>query len=311
MESLIVTRDGDPVAAALVRVNAARFGLRYAYVRWGPLWLRKQQSPDFGVWREAVTILRSEYAIKRKMWLRIFPAATRGDYPFSSALSAAGFTRVRAAATRTMLLDLTPPLAQLRKGLEQKWRNCLNNAEKNSLRIVEGIDSELFDRFQVPYEQMISRKGLDEPGDFQGFRAIQRLLPDQHKLRVFLCCAGDEVYAGAIASALGERGIYHFGATADNGMRTKASYLLQWRIVEWLKERGCTEYDLHGVNRAKNPGVYNFKAGLCGKNGSEVEFLGAFDTYGSVRAALLAKAADQIVKMFPRLKQILTRSGVR
>ena len=310
IESMIIRRGDEIVAVALVRITSTFIGLRSAYVRWGPLWRRKGAVPNFEVWRHAIKLLRLEYATKRKMWLRLFPLAVKEDeHPYGAALSDEGFAQVQTTASRTMVLDLSAPLAQLRKGLEQKWRNCLNNAERNNLEIVEGTGEELFERFLVPFTQMVSRKRLEEPGDIAGFKAIQAILPDRHKLRVFLCYANGEICAGAIASAFGQRGVYHFGATADSGMRTKASYLLQWRIITWLKEMGCIEYDLHGVNRTTNPGVYNFKAGLCGKNGREVEFLGTFDTYGSVVAFLCAKTADKTVRAFPRLKQLLTRSA--
>jgi len=312
IESFIIRKGGEIVAAALVRITSTLFGIRCAYVRWGPLWRRKEGLPDFEIWRNAIRLLRLEYATRRKMWLRLFPAAIKEDlHPYASAFSEEGFVEIQTSVSRTMVLDLSAPLPQLRKGLEQKWRNCLNSAERNNLQIVEGTGEELFDQFLVPFTQMVSRKRLEEPGDISSFKAIQKMLPDRHKLRVFLCHADGQICAGAIASAIGDRGVYHFGATADNGMRTKASYLLQWRIITWLKEMGCCEFDLHGVNRVKNPGVYNFKAGLCGKNGREVEFLGTFDTYGSFAAFVCAKAADRTVRTFPRLKQLLTRFAAR
>jgi lipid II:glycine glycyltransferase (peptidoglycan interpeptide bridge formation enzyme) len=159
----------------------------------------------------------------------------------------------------------------------------------------------LIDQFLVPYEEMISRKGLHDSGAIAKFREVQRELQPRHKMRIFLARSGSEVCAGAIVSHLGERGIYHLGATGTNGLRTRASYVLQWRIIEWLKGRNCAIYDLHGVNRAVNPGVYEFKAGLCGKNGREVAFIGTFDACGSGRSRLTAKTAT----MFQQRRSIL------
>ena len=47
-------------------------------------------------------------------------------------------------------------------------------------------------------------------------------------------------------------------------MKAKGSYLLQWRMMQWLRERGCRWYDLGGVNPTRNPGVYHFKSGFGG-----------------------------------------------
>ena len=85
-------------------------------------------------------------------------------------------------------------------------------------------------------------------------------------MRVFVCELEGEPVAGLVGSAMGSMGIYLHGATNDVGMKAKGAYLLQWRMVQWLKERGATHYNLGGINPEKNPGVYHFKAGLSGED---------------------------------------------
>jgi lipid II:glycine glycyltransferase (peptidoglycan interpeptide bridge formation enzyme) len=75
--------------------------------------------------------------------------------------------------------------------------------------------------------------------------------------------------AGVILSTIGKTGIYLFGATSNVGMGINASNLLQWHSIQMLKRLGCDYYDLCSINRARNPGTYHFKAGLCGRNGVE------------------------------------------
>jgi hypothetical protein len=310
VERFLMSKDSKMMAAALVRVISVPWpGVGCAYVRWGPLWRRTQAPPDLEVWRQAIRGLRAEYVLKRNMWLRLLPMLTDADDPaFVSAMNEEGFVPGGTGPRqRTMLIDLTPPLEQLRKGLDQKWRNHLNRGERNGLEIVEGTEDRLIEQFLVPYQEMISRKGLSEPGDIQSFRAIQRALPERQKMRVFLASSEGEVCTGAIASLLGERGIYHFGATGNKGMKTKAAYVLQWRIMQWLKQRNCTTYDLHGVNRASNPGVYEFKSGLCGKNGKEVTFVGSFDSCGGGRARMTAGAANLFAQRRTLLKSLFGR----
>ena len=93
-------------------------------------------------------------------------------------------------------------------------------------------------------------------------------------------------------------------ATADTGMKNKASYLVQWRGVQWLKEMGCLEYDLHGSNAVTNPGVYAFKMGLCGKNGQEVEFAGNFEAHHDARSQMVVRMADLMSHEYKKLKTI-------
>ena len=72
--------------------------------------------------------------------------------------------------------------------------------------------------------------------------------------------------AGIVGTAFGDTGIYLFGATSDQGMKSKGSYLLQWTMIKWLKENGIRYYNLGGINPEKNPGVYHFKQGFSGED---------------------------------------------
>ena len=76
--------------------------------------------------------------------------------------------------------------------------------------------------------------------------------------------------AGIIVSTIGDIGITLSRATNAIGRQQRAAYLLQWHALQWIKEEGCTWYDLSGANKVENPGVYSYKAGFCGKNGTEV-----------------------------------------
>ena len=61
-------------------------------------------------------------------------------------------------------------------------------------------------------------------------------------------------------------------------MKNKASYLLQWEMIKWLKQKGCQRYDLGGINLDDNPGVYHFKSGITDQ---EVLGMGTYETYNS------------------------------
>ena len=57
------------------------------------------------------------------------------------------------------------------------------------------------------------------------------------------------------------------------------------------QHRGCTRYDLHGINPKTNEGTFPFKSRLAGVNGREVNFLGEFDAYPNVGFRWLATFA--------------------
>jgi len=96
------------------------------------------------------------------------------------------------------------------------------------------------------------------------FAQIQRDLPESQRMRVLICEHNGVPMAGLVASAMGDSAVYLLGATSIDGLQSKGSYLLQWTMIKWLKENGVRWYDLGGIDREKDPGVYHFKRGLSG-----------------------------------------------
>jgi lipid II:glycine glycyltransferase (peptidoglycan interpeptide bridge formation enzyme) len=113
-------------------------------------------------------------------------------------------------------------------------------------------------------------------------------------MTVILCKLDGEVIAGALFSPLGDTAVDLFRATSNRGIKTYGSYLVQWRVLELLKQRGCIWYNLNGIDPANNPGGYQFKSQLAGKHAHDVCFLGPFDTYPNTVMRLLVAAGDRL-----------------
>lgn len=171
-------------------------------------------------------------------------------------------------------MDLTPEMPYLMKQMDAKWRNQLRQAMKNPLMITEGTSDEMFETFMALSSEMLQRKKFTPGVEFDSFRKIQKDLPPERKMRIFICEVSGKPLAVAICSAHGDTGIYMLGATGNQGREFKGANLLQWKIIEWLKENGFRWYDLGGINPAMNPGVHHFKGGLGGK---DVYHLGQYD----------------------------------
>ena len=313
LEQLIVRRGADVAASALIRiVSIPLLRTSIAHVLWGPLFHRLESASEPAALAYALKALRGEYVVKRRFGLRIAPLATQEDgIPWATLFQEQSYRHVAPRRHKhTIIIDLNRPLDQLRKGLDQKWRNCLNSAERNNLEIRQGEDRHIFDLFLAVYHEMLSRKRLNEPGEIASFMAAQSMLPDRFKLAVFVALEDGTPSAAVICSAIGRRGVYLFGATGTKGTKNKASYLLHWRAIEWLREQQCDVYDLHGSNAETNPGVYAFKMGLCGKNGREVEMMGHFEAYDGARMRLLMKAADQANELYKEIKSRYRGYGI-
>ena len=81
-------------------------------------------------------------------------------------------------------------------------------------------------------------------------------------------------------------------------MHTSASHLLQWRAVGWLKEGGATSYNLHGINPATNPGTHRFKAGLCGRAGRDLHYLGSYESSDQTPSRMVVNMASSLRRAY-------------
>jgi lipid II:glycine glycyltransferase (peptidoglycan interpeptide bridge formation enzyme) len=267
LSHLVVKHTNQVVGIAQLRVirpTVFKFGM--AYLRWGPLCHARRGDLDLRIVEAMATSLREEYVKKRGLYLRILPNAFSGSrraQTFQAAFSDFALEPCEGMNEyRTLLLDLSPPLEELRRALDQKWRNKLSGAERNCLSIIEGEDIELYDTFCTIYAEMRDRKRFPTTVDVEQFGRIQNDLPKNHRMKVLICQHKGQPVSALVCSTLGDCGIYLLGATSNAGLKFKGSYLLQWSVVQSLKKAGVRYYDLGGIDPVANPGGYSFKSGL-------------------------------------------------
>ena len=304
LSHLVLKRNDEIVGMAQLRiVRPTRFNFGMAYLRWGPICHRRGSELDAETVVTIARALHEEYVCKRRLLLQILPNAfvgsERGEL-FQSAFSS--FTQEPSTSAnlyRTFVLDLTPTVEELRRNLDKKWRNQLNRAEKNGLRVVAGSETDQFRTFCLMYKQMRNRKTFETTVDIEEFERIQEDLPQTHRMRILICEQEGVPVAGVVATAMGDSAIYVLGATSDQGLEAKGSYLLQWTLIQWFKERGLRRYDLGGIDPQQNPGVYHFKRGLSGTDVCQLAPLIACTSAVSsavVRASLVASRVIRKLK---------------
>ena len=306
LSHLVLKAAGCPVGIAQVIVmRIPVLGAGIAYVPWGPLWRRKGEAADIGIFGEMVARIRAEYAVKRGLLLRIAPNVVwEGSDRFGPILAAEGYARTSIPGYRTLVLDLTQPLDAIRKSLDQKWRNQLNRSEKNGLSVIEGTGAELYERFSGVYREMIGRKRFRSSVDIGLFAEAQRNLPETQRMRIFICECRDVAVAASVGTCIGDTGIYLFGATSDGGKELKGSYLLQWRMIAWLKETGCRRYDLGGIDPEGNPGVYHFKNGI---SNAEVRHILPHEASGNLLSTWVVRGGEQCRNLLRHLRTAVVR----
>ncbi len=311
---LILRKNGDVAAIAQVRIaKLPLVNVGIAYVGWGPLWRRTAAEANTETFRQAIRALRNEFVCKRGLVLRLFPLLVDDDSAcFSAILTEEAFSPANEPRRRTILMDLTPPLKDLREGMGRNWKRNLESDERSGLEIVEGLPEKLFETFIDVYKGMVSRKKFVEPNDINQFRLIQAQLPEKLKMNIMLCRSGEGVCAGLVWSAIGKTAIELFAATSDAGTKTGGSHLLRWKLIEKLKQGRFAVYNLNGINPITNPGTYRFKAGLAGKNGKDVYYLGRFDSRSSFLSSLCVEFGDTARTFYRKLKELAkTARGVK
>lgn len=306
LSHLVLRRGGVPVALAQVRiVRVPILGTGIAYIRWGPICTRKGSLFDLTIWRAAMEALAEEYVRRRGLALRVLPFVFEqddGGPRLSASWNQLGaLQNPRMKPYQTILVDLAPSLDEIRRALAKKWRNQLNAAERNGLEITEGTHSSLYAEFAGIYREMIDRKRFESTVNIDAFRRIHDRLPAAQKMLIVIARRDGRPVAGLVASIIGATGIYLLGATGDDGANAKGSYLLQWRLLQRLKELGCKWYDLGGINAAANPGVYHFKTGLGGR---ELFQIGAYDLYPNHLVRLGVGAAERVSTLFGRVRVV-------
>lgn len=294
---LILRRGGEVVSLAQVRIVTLPFFKHgIAHIEWGPIWRRQEKNPDPHIFAAMLTALREEYALRRKLLLRIVPNihSVDGVKP-ENILTENGFKRVYTNKDyRTIIKDISLSLPDIRKSLEKNWRYSLRRAEGNQLEIRQGSSAQYYEDLLPVYRELIQRKGFIPNIDIERWISLQEILPDAEKPNILMVYFEKTAVAGLVVSSLGETGFPIVAATTSLGKNLCASYLMHWHAFKWLKENGCHFYDLAGIDPEKNPGTYHFKKGFRGK---EVSFIGQFEYCSDYFSRMLVRLVEPVRNM--------------
>ena len=117
--------------------------------------------------------------------------------------------------------------------------------------------------------------------------------------RIYLAKFEGKTIAGALDVHCGDKVWYVYGASSNEYRNVMPNYLLQWEMIRWSMENGCTVYDLRGVpgiiEDENNPiyGLYKFKKGFAGE---ATEMIGEFDLAIKPLWQKLSTIAESLLK---------------
>lgn len=180
--------------------------------------------------------------------------------------------------TYVFRLDIRPSEVKLLENMHSKWRYNIRLARKKGVEIRQAGGKEDLPAFYNILKETAQRDRFLIRG-YEYFEWIWDYMVENGYARIFLAEYQGEVIAATLAMILGDKAWYLYGASSNLQRQVMPNYLLQWEMITWARNQGCTLYDFRGVSGdvdENNPlyGLYRFKKGF---NGVFTEFIGEWD----------------------------------
>lgn len=231
----------------------------------GPLWrCEHNQTGDAVV--SMLEALRRTWVTERGMYLRILPTFLAGEVP-APALSDIGYHLAeRSVIWSSAAVDLSQSKDVLRSRLQQKWRNCLNKAERQDIIVQAGSGADHFGEVIDEYRRMLQNKGFSSVVTPELLIQLQHRLPQDRKLWALVARQDNKFLGGVLIARYGKTCEYLVGAVNDSGKAINAGQLLLWQAICQMKELGLRWFDVGGTDPLRTPrGILHFKKGIGGE----------------------------------------------
>lgn len=219
---------------------------------------------------------------------KIDPAVVKARSDVPPALARVGFQRVGDDSQGfggiqprcVMQLDLTPSIDDLMLGCKPKWRYNIRLAEKKGVIVrSDCTKDDLKTFYNLLKETAVRDKFLVRGYSYYEHMWDTLVAPGYAKL--FLTEYEGDMISGALSFIFGDKCWYTYGASSNRHRNVMPNHLMQWRMIEWAKEAGCTWYDFRGVSQQNDAESSDHLAGLNrfkeGFGAQFVEYIGEFD----------------------------------
>ena len=172
-------------------------------------------------------------------------------------------------------------------GFHQKTRYNIRLAIKKGVE-VRPVGKEYLDDFMRIYATTGQRDGFNiRPKAY-----LERMLDALGvHVRLYMGFYQGEPVCGAITTNYAGKTCYVYGASDNAHRNVMPNYLMQWEMIRWAIETGCSVYDFQGISgdleneNGHMYGLYRFKRGFGGRVD---ELAGEFDcNYKPVTTALV------------------------
>lgn len=220
------------------------------------------------------------------------------SYDFAFQPNAAPLTTIQSRTT--YVLDIAGKTAdEIFANFHSKWRYNIRLAGRKGVECRVCTTEEGLDDFYQLMLQTSARDGFT-PRSKEYFENFINQLGDC--CRLYLCYKDEIPLSGAITTNFAGRTFYVYGASSNEHRNLMPNHMMQWAMMQWAVETGCSIYDFGGIafyEDESNPahGVYKFKKGF---NGEVCVYAGEF-------TLVLDKKVDKLEQLFKRIKKIMKK----
>ncbi|MDO8514179.1 MAG: peptidoglycan bridge formation glycyltransferase FemA/FemB family protein [bacterium] len=166
------------------------------------------------------------------------------------------------------MLDITKPEETLLKEMRKTTRYLIKKMEKEGVEITQSTNPEDIEKFWPIYQETVKRQHFTAFGK-KDLRKEFELFAANNEATFFFGSYKGELITSAIMIFYNGQAFYHHSGSLQKFADINASYLLQWRVIQEAKRRGCTLYNFWGISpddRPRHPwaGLSLFKKGFGG-----------------------------------------------
>jgi lipid II:glycine glycyltransferase (peptidoglycan interpeptide bridge formation enzyme) len=278
----LIVSDGPRQAAAQLLIRS-RFGIGGGYLPHGPHW-----SGDTSIDSAFLQALSRLARRRRLLFVRIendIAAETAAAAALHQLMLSVGARAVEPLQPRTtVILDLTPPPAELLRACSKGHRADIARAERLGVNVRQGSAADI-----PAFAALMQTTGRRK--DFAVHSAdyyAAALALHGERARLLIAELDGRMVAGHLYISDGTTVAYLYSGADPDGLKAGANHLLSWTAISWARTSGASRFDFWGIpdaygaaeqaadeqqrqallEQAKDDplnGVYRFKKGFGGR----------------------------------------------
>lgn len=169
---------------------------------------------------------------------------------------------------RSWVLDIQPAIEQLFANFRKSWRQDIRIAEHQGVVTREAGNDADFDTYYSLLKMTGKRDGFFVSSK-EYHKKMLHLFARKGDAVLLLAELAGEPLAVKMLIRFGNWCYDMFGGTSSSYPQLPKTHLLQYRCLQWAKERGCTYFDFRAIPEVLESGeemwgVYHFKKGFGG-----------------------------------------------